>query len=124
MQRHGFIGFPTEGGHFDLQGWEKYPPLNISLQTLARAAPADLRPGGIGHLVFLMRFKARPSLANFEKNPAHEKVNPEVFRPPTRKVLIYDPALEQAPPGGWSVTHGLEKLRIYPTGICSMPPTE
>ncbi len=27
MQRHGFIGLPTEWWHFDLIGWEDYPPL-------------------------------------------------------------------------------------------------
>lgn len=27
MEKHGFIGFPTEWWHFDLIGWENYPPL-------------------------------------------------------------------------------------------------
>lgn len=27
MQRHGFIGLPTEWWHFDLIGWESFPPL-------------------------------------------------------------------------------------------------
>ena len=147
MQRHGFIGFPTEWWHFDLQGWEAYPPLDIPIDTLAREAPADARLGSIDHLVFvwlerpgniadraaliratkelrkstgliesvryggpvpsqrptlddtfdlalLMRFKDRPSLANFEKNPAHEKAIREVLRPLTSKVLIYDVATE------------------------------
>ena len=138
MQRHGFIGFPTEWWHFDLQGWEAYPPLDIPIDTLAREAPADARLGSIEHLVFvwlkrpgniadraaliratkelrestgliesvryggpvpsqrptvndtfdlalLMRFKDRPALANFEKNPAHEKAIREVLRPLTRK---------------------------------------
>ena len=29
MERHGFIGLPTEWWHFDLIGWEDYPPLDI-----------------------------------------------------------------------------------------------
>lgn len=27
MERHGFIGFPTEWWHFDLIGWQNYPPI-------------------------------------------------------------------------------------------------
>jgi D-alanyl-D-alanine dipeptidase len=27
MQRHGFIGLPTEWWHFDYRGWESYPPI-------------------------------------------------------------------------------------------------
>lgn len=29
MQMHGFLGISTEWWHFDLAGWEKYPPLNM-----------------------------------------------------------------------------------------------
>lgn len=29
MEKHGFIGLPTEWWHFDLVGWENYPPLDI-----------------------------------------------------------------------------------------------
>jgi D-alanyl-D-alanine dipeptidase len=29
MQKHGFIGLPTEWWHFDLIGWENYPPIDI-----------------------------------------------------------------------------------------------
>lgn len=35
MRKHGFIAFPYEWWHFDYQGWEKYPPLNISFEDLA-----------------------------------------------------------------------------------------
>lgn len=27
MEKHGFIGFPTEWWHFDLKGWEQYDPI-------------------------------------------------------------------------------------------------
>lgn len=27
MEKHGFIGLPTEWWHFDLIGWENYPPV-------------------------------------------------------------------------------------------------
>ncbi len=27
MEKHGFIGFPSEWWHFDLMGWENYPPV-------------------------------------------------------------------------------------------------
>lgn len=30
MERHGFVGLPTEWWHFDLIGWENYPPLDIT----------------------------------------------------------------------------------------------
>ncbi len=29
MEKNDFIGLPTEWWHFDLLGWEKYPPLNV-----------------------------------------------------------------------------------------------
>lgn len=32
MEKHGFIGLPTEWWHFDLIGWENYPPV----EALAR----------------------------------------------------------------------------------------
>lgn len=32
MEKHGFEGIPTEWWHFDLIGWESYPPLDISPQ--------------------------------------------------------------------------------------------
>jgi len=41
MQRHGFIGFPTEWWHFDLKNWEAYPPLDISIEALAHDADSD-----------------------------------------------------------------------------------
>ncbi|MEM7589705.1 MAG: D-alanyl-D-alanine dipeptidase [Myxococcota bacterium] len=28
MQKHGFVPFATEWWHFDLQGWETYPPID------------------------------------------------------------------------------------------------
>lgn len=30
MQRHCFVGMPTEWWHFDLVGWENYPPLDVN----------------------------------------------------------------------------------------------
>lgn len=35
MTRHGFVRYPFEWWHFDLQGWEKYPVLDIALDRLA-----------------------------------------------------------------------------------------
>lgn len=32
MERHGFIGLPTEWWHFDLIGWQNYPPIDITPQ--------------------------------------------------------------------------------------------
>ncbi len=32
MEKHGFAGAPTEWWHFDLIGWENYPPVDISPQ--------------------------------------------------------------------------------------------
>jgi D-alanyl-D-alanine dipeptidase len=29
MERHGFIGLPTEWWHFDLNGWQNYPPIDF-----------------------------------------------------------------------------------------------
>lgn len=40
MKRHGFVPFPFEWWHFDLEGWEKYPPLDISFEELAPGAAA------------------------------------------------------------------------------------
>lgn len=30
MEKHGFVGLPTEWWHFDLVGWEAYPTLNFT----------------------------------------------------------------------------------------------
>ena len=35
MKKHGFVPFPYEWWHFDLEGWEKYPPMDISFGELA-----------------------------------------------------------------------------------------
>lgn len=43
MQRHGFLGYPTEWWHFDLKNWENYQPLDIPIETLA-SAPAGSLP--------------------------------------------------------------------------------
>lgn len=32
MERHGFIGLPTEWWHFDLAGWQDHPPVDITPQ--------------------------------------------------------------------------------------------
>lgn len=36
MKKHGFLPFPFEWWHFDYTGWEKYPPLDISIEDLRR----------------------------------------------------------------------------------------
>ncbi len=38
MKKHGFLPFPFEWWHYDLRGWENYPPLDISFEELARGA--------------------------------------------------------------------------------------
>ena len=35
MLRHGFEGMPTEWWHFDYQGWQNYPILDVSFEALA-----------------------------------------------------------------------------------------
>jgi zinc D-Ala-D-Ala dipeptidase len=35
MKRHGFVPYPDEWWHFDLDGWERYPVFDISLESLA-----------------------------------------------------------------------------------------
>ncbi len=30
MEKHGFVGLATEWWHFDLAGWENYPPLDVT----------------------------------------------------------------------------------------------
>lgn len=32
MERHGFMNLPTEWWHFDLIGWENYPPRDLNLE--------------------------------------------------------------------------------------------
>ena len=29
MEKHGFVGLPTEWWHFDMIGWKNYPPIGI-----------------------------------------------------------------------------------------------
>ena len=29
MKKHGFVGLPTEWWHFDMIGWEKFPPIGV-----------------------------------------------------------------------------------------------
>lgn len=147
MQRHGFTGYPTEWWHFDLADWEKYPPLDIPIDELARATESGSERGQIEHAVYvwlkrpgnardraalvaatdelrkstglirsfhhggpvpsdrpvvddtfdlaiIMRFTNRQALAAFEKHPGHQKAKTEILQPLTRKVLIYDTALE------------------------------
>ena len=36
MKKHNFIPFPFEWWHFDYAGWENYPPLDISFESLGR----------------------------------------------------------------------------------------
>ena len=36
MTRHGFLSYPDEWWHFDFKGWEKFPPMSVSFETLSR----------------------------------------------------------------------------------------
>ena len=38
MKKHDFIPFTFEWWHYDYVGWEKYPPLGVSFDSLARGA--------------------------------------------------------------------------------------
>ena len=53
MQKHGFVGFPTEWWHFDLANWEDYPPLDLSIEDLARRADSGSTRGQIKHAVYV-----------------------------------------------------------------------
>ena len=53
MQKHGFVGFPTEWWHFDLANWEGYPPLDLSIEDLARRADSGSTRGQIKHAVYV-----------------------------------------------------------------------
>lgn len=39
MVRHGFIAYPYEWWHFDFQGWEQHPPLDVPLTHLFARNP-------------------------------------------------------------------------------------
>jgi D-alanyl-D-alanine dipeptidase len=53
MRKHGFIGYPTEWWHFDLEDWEKYPPLDIPIEELARTTASGPLRGQIEHVVYI-----------------------------------------------------------------------
>lgn len=38
MRKHHFVPFPFEWWHFDFEGWENYPPLDVSFESLAHGA--------------------------------------------------------------------------------------
>lgn len=62
MQKHGFVGYPTEWWHFDLAGWEQYPPLDVPVTRLAAGRePASVR-GEIEHIVLVwLKRPGRPA---------------------------------------------------------------
>jgi D-alanyl-D-alanine dipeptidase len=43
MKKHGFIPFPFEWWHYDYAGWENYPPLDISFESLGRGVKSTAR---------------------------------------------------------------------------------
>jgi zinc D-Ala-D-Ala dipeptidase len=43
MKKHGFIPFPFEWWHYDYAGWEDYPPLDISFESLTRGVKTAVR---------------------------------------------------------------------------------
>jgi zinc D-Ala-D-Ala dipeptidase len=43
MKKHGFIPFAFEWWHYDYVGWENYPPLDVSFESLARGAKSATR---------------------------------------------------------------------------------
>jgi D-alanyl-D-alanine dipeptidase len=44
MKRNGFAPFPFEWWHYDFRDGEKYPPLNISFDELARGVKTTVPP--------------------------------------------------------------------------------
>ncbi|MDD2707306.1 MAG: M15 family metallopeptidase [Verrucomicrobiae bacterium] len=36
MVRHGFVGYPTEWWHFDIEDWERYPLADVPLKAEKR----------------------------------------------------------------------------------------
>lgn len=53
MQKHGFVGYPTEWWHFDLADWEKYAPLDLAVDQLAQAASAAPARSQVEHIVLV-----------------------------------------------------------------------
>jgi D-alanyl-D-alanine dipeptidase len=53
MRKHGFVGYPTEWWHFDLEKWKNYPPLDIPIETLAATGTTTTTRGGIEHTVLV-----------------------------------------------------------------------
>jgi D-alanyl-D-alanine dipeptidase len=43
MKKHGFIPFAFEWWHYDYVGWENYPPLDVSFESLARGGKSATR---------------------------------------------------------------------------------
>lgn len=39
MARRGFVPYPDEWWHFDLAGWERFPPLDVGINALQRRRP-------------------------------------------------------------------------------------
>jgi zinc D-Ala-D-Ala dipeptidase len=43
MKKHRFIPYPFEWWHYDYAGWENYPPLDISFESLGRGVTTTAR---------------------------------------------------------------------------------
>ena len=41
MRKHNFVPFPFEWWHFDFEGWENYPPLDVSFESLGSRSAHD-----------------------------------------------------------------------------------
>lgn len=50
LERHGFVALPTEWWHYDFQGWERFPLMDLGLEELSRELDAEApeRVEGIG----------------------------------------------------------------------------
>ncbi len=53
MRKHGFVGYPTEWWHFDLEEWKNYPPLDIAIDALAAPTGPVSDRGQIEHVVLV-----------------------------------------------------------------------
>jgi D-alanyl-D-alanine dipeptidase len=61
MQKHGFVGYPTEWWHFDLEKWKDYPPLDIAIDALAAPTVSVSDRGQIEHVVLVWLNRAGSS---------------------------------------------------------------
>jgi D-alanyl-D-alanine dipeptidase len=53
MHRHGFVGLPSEWWHFDLKGWERFPPADIPIVPASADPAGAVSSGQVEHIVLV-----------------------------------------------------------------------